>query len=135
MDNDKKIRKPKFEKSRMTGIIEACRKLYDEVRQWCGETELTDDAGVRITQLGIVSNLGYMSDELAYHGWRGKNLKRESDNIEAVVAACEYLKNTLEDIHGIQSEEYKWYLNNDGYGRYQLINTQENETSLLRSEK
>lgn len=120
VDNDKKIRRPIFEKSRMPGTIETCQKLYDEIKQWCDSG--TECKGV--SQLGILSNnLEYLSGEFAYHGWEEVDLKRETDNINAVVAACECLKNTLEDILGIQSEEYKCYLNNDGYGRYQLIDT------------
>ena len=115
---EKKTRKPRFEKSCMSGTIKDCQRLYDEVKQWNKLDELDTS-----TLKGIVYGLGWSQGDLAYHGWGGDALKRESNAIEAVISACKYLQNVLEDVLGIPSEDYVDYLKNDEHGRYKLIDT------------
>lgn len=116
--SEKIIRKPRFEKSNMSGTVKGCQKLYDEIKQWT-RCEDSDTSPLK----NIVYGMGYMQGDLAYHDWEGEALKRESNDLEAVIAACKYLENTLEDVLGIESTEYSNYLKNDECGRYRLIDT------------
>jgi hypothetical protein len=67
--------------------------------------------------------MGWAQSDLAFHGWKGESLKRESTALEAVIDAAYYLQNVLEDVLGIESEEYADNLKNDECGRYRLIDT------------
>jgi hypothetical protein len=115
---DKKVRKPRFEKSNMCGTVESCKKLYEEVKQW-NRIDKSDISPLK----GITYGMGYTESDLVYHGWEGEGLRRECAAINAVVDAAYYLQNVLEDVLGIESEEYISDLRNDEYGRYKLIDT------------
>ena len=116
--SDKVIRKPRFQKSNMVGTVKDCQKLYEEVRQW---TRCEENDTSLLKQ--IVYGMGWSVSDLAYHGWDGDNLKREQEDLYAVMSAVEYLQNVLEDVLGIEVTEYSDYLKNDECGRFKLIDT------------
>lgn len=116
--SDKIIRKPRFEKSNMRGTVKDCQKLYDEVKQWT-RCENIDSSPLK----NLVYGMGWAVSDLAYFGWQGEALNREQEALYAVMNAVEYLKDTLEDVLGIESQEYSDYLKNDECGRYKLIDT------------
>lgn len=115
---DKIIRKPRFQKSNMRGTVKDCQKLYDEVKQWTRYEE-----GDMSPLKQIIYGMGWAVSDLAYYGWDGDNLKREQEDLHAVMSAVEYLQNVLEDVLGIESTEYSEYLKNDECGRFKLIDT------------
>jgi hypothetical protein len=121
---NKKIRKPRFEKSNMYGIVESCKKLYEEVKQW-NRIDESDTSPLK----GITYGMGYTESDLIFHGWEGESLRRERAAINAVVDAAYYLQNVLEDVLGIESEEYISDLRNDECGRYKLIDTKKLDKS------
>lgn len=114
--NEKVIRKPRLEKSNMYGTIKDCQKLYNEVKQW--NRYDNDDSS---QNKGVVYGMGWAISDLAYHGYRGESLKREQEAMSAVINACEYLQQVLEDVLGIESECYESNLEEEGYGRYKLV--------------
>ena len=116
--SDKVIRKPRFQKSNMVGTVKDCQKLYEEVKQW---TRCEEDDTSPLKQ--IVYGMGWFVSDLAYHGWDGDNLKREQEDLYAVMNAVKYLQNVLEDVLGIEATEYSDYLKNDECGRFKLIDT------------
>ena len=115
---DKVVRKPRFEKSNMTRSIKDYEKIYNEIKQWT-RYEDSDTSSLK----NIVYNMMWDINDLVYHGWEGEALKREVDDLEAVINAVKYIENVLEDVLGITSEEYDVYLENDECGRYKLIDT------------
>ena len=102
----------------MAGTIKDCQKLYEEVRQW---TRCEENDTSLLKQ--IVYGMGWSVNDLAYYGWDGDNLKREQEDLYAVMSAVEYLQNVLEDVLGIDATEYSYYLKNDECGRFKLIDT------------
>lgn len=102
----------------MRGTVKDCQKLYDEVKQWT-RCENTDSSPLK----NLVYGMGWAVSDLAYFGWQGEALNREQEALYAVMNAVEYLKDTLEDVLGIESQEYSDYLKNDECGRYKLIDT------------
>lgn len=120
--SDKAIRKPRLEKSKITGVVYDSQKLYDEVKQW-NRYEDTDNSSLK----GVAYGMGWAMSDLVCHGYVGEDLKREQEDMKAVINACKHLQEVLEDVLGIEAECYKVNLDELGYSRHTLIDTKESK--------
>lgn len=111
----KRLRKPRFERSNMATTVKNCKLLYDEIVQWRRWNE-SDTSALATVVYGMMFS-GISMD------LRGNASEREQTAINAVINAVGYLQNVLEDVLGIQSEDYVDNLKNDECGRFRLVDT------------
>lgn len=116
----KRLRKPRFERSNMAITVRNCKLLYDEVIQWRRWDE--SDTSMLAT---VIYGMAFSG---VYLDLKGNISEREQVAINAVTNAVEYLQNVLEDVLGIQSEDYVDNLKNDECGRFRLVDTVKEKT-------